>query len=71
LNKYLFFAVGVAAMLGAGAASAQGLPFSSQASTSQPWGVNRAQLRDMNVFHARAAQQQPNEAAAVRTTARN
>jgi hypothetical protein len=63
LRKHLFLAVGVAIVLASGAASAQGLPFSSDHNTNQSWGVNRAEPRDVNVFHARADQQQPSGAA--------
>jgi hypothetical protein len=63
LRKHVFLAVGVAALLASGAASAQGLPFSSTHNTNQSWGVNRAEPRDMNVFHASADQQQPSGAA--------
>jgi hypothetical protein len=63
LRKHLFLAAGAAVLLASGAASAQGLPFSSHHDTDQRWGVNRHEPRDMNVFHARADQQQPSGAA--------
>jgi hypothetical protein len=59
LRKHLFLAVGTAALLASGAASAQGLPFASTNNTSVPWNVNRAEPRDMNAYHASADQQQP------------
>jgi hypothetical protein len=63
LQKHLFLAVGTAIVLASGTVSAQGLPFSSDHSTNQSWGVNRPEPREMNVFHARADQQQPSGAA--------
>lgn len=65
MSKYLFLAVGVAAVLASGAVSAQGLPFSSTHSTNQRWSVNRGEPRNMNIFHAGVDQQQPDESAAT------
>jgi hypothetical protein len=55
LSKTLFAAVSAVALFGAVAASAQGLPFSSDSATQRPWSVNRMPPRDMNVFHGQTA----------------
>ncbi|HEY0182455.1 MAG TPA: hypothetical protein VGC09_06555 [Rhodopila sp.] len=64
MNKRLLAAVGGSMMLGAVAASAQGLPFSSGATTDQPWSVNRMPPRDANAYHPPADQSQADQSAA-------
>lgn len=50
MNNRLILAAGAAMLLGAATASAQGLPFSSDASSDRPWSVNREPPRDWNAY---------------------
>ena len=50
MNNGLFFAAVVALLLSAVSASAQGLPFSSDANSNRPWSINQQPYRDLNVY---------------------
>ena len=64
MNQQLLAAVAAATLLASAAASAQGLPFSSDASTDRPWSVNRMQAQDPHVFHAHPDQAQSDQSTA-------
>jgi hypothetical protein len=64
LNQRLLAAVAAATLFASAAASAQGLPFSSDASTDRPWSVNRMPTQDPHVFRAHPDQAQSDQSAA-------
>jgi hypothetical protein len=66
LNQRLLAAVAAATLLASAAASAQGLPFSSDASTNRPWSVNRMPAQNPNVFRAHPDQAQSDPSTASR-----
>jgi hypothetical protein len=65
LNKRLFASVSAGALLFAGAVFAQGLPFSSDASTDRPWTINQLPPRDLSIFHVRADPTRTDQSAAA------
>jgi hypothetical protein len=50
LNKRMMTVAAAASILGAVSASAQGLPFSSDANTNRPWSINQQPARDLNSY---------------------
>jgi len=51
-----------ASILGAVSASAQGLPFSSDANTNRPWSINQQPARDLNSYTAGLTRSQTDQA---------
>ena len=50
MNYGLFLAAVIAVLLSAVSASAQGLPFSSDANSNRPWSINQQPYRDLNAY---------------------